>query len=203
MAASKRRCKFDLTQLVAFCTNFERTCSDNNSLAFFDVKKQELDRGWNKLVESYEDYMLGDDDAQKEDIKDDMSLKYEEASDLYQAQKIKIVEKIKSFTAESSQHFKSRSTLKLPACDIQIFEGGYSKWPAFRDMFQAVIGKDQTVAPAQKLYYLRSKVRGEAYQSIKDFDLVDDNFDLAWEKLKNRFENRRKFMQFLQLTTKM
>ena len=62
-------------------------------------------------------------------------------------------------------------------------------------MFQAVIGKDSSIAPAQKLYYLRSKVRGEVYQAIKDFDLVDSNYSLAWEKLKNRFENKRLLVQ--------
>ncbi|XP_065355278.1 uncharacterized protein LOC135949606 [Calliphora vicina] len=195
MAASKRRCKFDLIQLVVFCTNFERTCPVDCSFAFLDVKKQELERRWVKLVESYEEYVLEDEETDGDDHKDEVSLRYEEASDLYQALKTKILEKMKKTTVNENRPTSSRSTLKLPACDIQNFDGGYSKWPAFRDMFQAVIGKDSSVAPAQKLYYLRTKVRGEAYQAIKDFNLVDDNFQLAWEKLKNRFENRRLLVQ--------
>ena len=79
---------------------------------------------------------------------------------MYQTLKTKILEKIKETSVEDKKHTTIKSTLKLPACEIQNFEGGYLRWPAFRHMFKAVIGKDTSVAPAQKLYYLRSKVRG-------------------------------------------
>ena len=141
MSASKRRCKFDLTQLVAFCTNFERTCPIDCSFEFLDVKKQELERRWVKLVTSYEEYVLVGEEPDGEDHKDEVSLRYEEASDLYQTLKTKILEKMKKTSVEHKEPTTIKSTLKLPACEIQNFEGGYARWPAFRDMFQAVIGK--------------------------------------------------------------
>ena len=195
MTASKRRCKFDLKQIESFCASFDRNCPEICSTAFLDVKQQELQRRWEKLTESYEEYMLEDKEQQEEDAKDEVCLRYEGACDLYESTKIKILEKREALTSTGQQQSSFRPTLKLPACEIQNFEGGYSRWPAFRDMFQAVIGKDPSVSPAQKLYYLRSKVRGEAYQAIKDLDLVDENFQLAWNKLKNRFENRRLLVQ--------
>ncbi|XP_075163011.1 uncharacterized protein LOC142235633 [Haematobia irritans] len=88
-----------------------------------------------------------------------------------------------------SQH--SSSTLKLPPCDTPPFEGGYSKWPAFRDIFWAVFGAHPDLSPAQKLFHLRGKTRGEAYQIVSKFDLVDENFQLAWDALKHRYENTR------------
>lgn len=32
----------------------------------------------------------------------------------------------------------SYSCLKVPACDTEVFYGGYEDWPSFRDMFKAV-----------------------------------------------------------------
>ena len=39
--------------------------------------------------------------------------------------------------------------------------------------------------------HLRSKTRGEANQIVKRFDLVDENFNLAWKPLANIFDNSR------------
>ena len=82
------------------------------------------------------------------------------------------------------------NSLKLPPCDTPPFEGGYVQWPAFRDIFWGVFGKHPDITSAQKLYHLRSKTRGEAYQIVKSFELVDENFTLAWKHSRNGIKIR-------------
>lgn len=81
--------------------------------------------------------------------------------------------------------------LQLPPCDTDIFHGGYEEWQSFRDMFTAVYINHPQLSPSQKLYHLRYKTRGQAGQIVKQFPLSDDNFDLAWQALSERYENKR------------
>ncbi|XP_036327416.1 uncharacterized protein LOC118740025 [Rhagoletis pomonella] len=58
-------------------------------------------------------------------------------------------------------------------------------------MFTAVYINHPKLTKAQKLYHLRYKTQGKAAQIVKQFPLSDDNFELAWEALKARYENKR------------
>ncbi|XP_055842517.1 uncharacterized protein LOC129909461 [Episyrphus balteatus] len=58
-------------------------------------------------------------------------------------------------------------------------------------MFTAVYANHPKLCAVQKLYHLRSKTRGEASNIVCKFPLTAGSFDLAWEALKDRFENRR------------
>ncbi len=90
-----------------------------------------------------------------------------------------------------SQEASSGIHLEVPACDTEIFYGGYEEWPSFRDMFTAVYINHPKLSKAQKLYHLRYKTKGQAGVIVKQFALNDDNFNLAWEALKARYENER------------
>ncbi|XP_075167693.1 uncharacterized protein LOC142239813 [Haematobia irritans] len=165
-----------------------------------DVEQAELERRWSKLTVSFEEIMTGEDEALTNEFGGTATTKYEEASLAYRKCKTKIIEMRKrksqlkadeSLKMETSMTQPGFSSLKLPPCDTHPFEGGYSKWPAFRDIFTAVFSNHPELFPAQKLYHLRSKTRGEAYQIVKKFDLVDENFQLAWDALVTRYENPR------------
>ncbi|XP_050338614.1 uncharacterized protein LOC126765058 [Bactrocera neohumeralis] len=89
------------------------------------------------------------------------------------------------------QEASSGIHLEVPACDTETFYGGYEEWPSFRDMFTAVFINHPQLSHAQKLYHLRYKTKGQAGEIVKQFALNDDNFNLAWEALKARYENDR------------
>ncbi|XP_036346477.1 uncharacterized protein LOC118755759 [Rhagoletis pomonella] len=58
-------------------------------------------------------------------------------------------------------------------------------------MFTAVYKQHPQLSQAQKLYYLKLKTRGKAALLIKNYEMNDQNFELAWDALKSRYENRR------------
>ncbi|XP_049318625.1 uncharacterized protein LOC125780372 [Bactrocera dorsalis] len=90
-----------------------------------------------------------------------------------------------------NQEASSGIQLEVPECDTETFYGGYEEWPSFRDMFTAVYINHPQLSKAQKLYHLRYKTKGQAGVIVKQFALNDDNFNLAWEALKARYENQR------------
>lgn len=58
-------------------------------------------------------------------------------------------------------------------------------------MFNAIYTSHPRLTQAQKLYHLRNKTNGEAGGIVKKYALSDQNFSLAWEALKARYENKR------------
>ena len=50
-------------------------------------------------------------------------------------------------------NFTQSQQLRLPTINVPNFEGGYSKWPAFRDLFCGVF---QNLSESQKLSHLHT-----------------------------------------------
>lgn len=188
---------FDHEQLISFCKRFKP--ADNIHGCALKVEEGELERRWTELISSYKKVVTGDElESDSKEMKN-VTTKYEDACRIYTGCKSKIALLIESKqTSKADESLKLNSTMqlgqssvKVPPCDTPPFEGGYSKWPAFRDIFWAVFGTHVELSPAQKLFHLRGKTRGEANQIVSRFDLVDENFQLAWDALKDRYENPR------------
>ncbi|XP_065356169.1 uncharacterized protein LOC135950561 [Calliphora vicina] len=58
-------------------------------------------------------------------------------------------------------------------------------------MFTAVYINHSKLSSVTKLYHLRNKTRGEAGDIVKRYPLSHENFELAWNALKTRYENKR------------
>ncbi|XP_072764025.1 uncharacterized protein [Anoplolepis gracilipes] len=71
------------------------------------------------------------------------------------------------------------------------FSGKYDEWPSFRDLFQSIIGKDDSTAPVEKLHYLKSCLKGEAEVLIRNLPTTEENFARAWQLLTGHYENKR------------
>ncbi|XP_025160504.1 uncharacterized protein LOC112589864 [Harpegnathos saltator] len=71
------------------------------------------------------------------------------------------------------------------------FSGKYLDWPAFRDLFHSVVVSNGAVSDVEKLHYLKTCVRGDAEQLIKNLAITSDNFNRAWAVLTRHYENTR------------
>ncbi|XP_075151078.1 uncharacterized protein LOC142225184 [Haematobia irritans] len=85
----------------------------------------------------------------------------------------------------------STPNLRLPPCDTDIFKGGYSEWPTFRDLFAAIYINNPRLSKVEKLFHLTQKTSGEAREIITNVPLTNEGFDIAWRNLENRYENKR------------
>lgn len=81
-------------------------------------------------------------------------------------------------------------SMKLPKIELPKFDGSYLNWRQFYDLFKQLI-HDQPISPAQKLYYLRANVTGDAHNLIQHFQATDSNYEIAWSTLVERFDNKR------------
>ncbi|XP_075158202.1 uncharacterized protein LOC142231478 [Haematobia irritans] len=188
-------------QVVTYCANFAAIDISEHKLSSLQVDLDDLERRWQSFINVYETEMTIEDRSKTE--QESIHSKFNESIRAYKkckADMLDLIEIEKKHLDKSSQpvvRTESKSpeeigfSLKLPPCDTELFNGGYEKWPCFRDMFTAIYIKHPKLSPAQKLFHLRAKTRGEASQIVKQFSLTDDNFGLAWEALRQRYENKR------------
>lgn len=80
--------------------------------------------------------------------------------------------------------------MKLPKIELPKFDGNYLNWRPFYELFKQLI-HDQPISPAQKLFYLRANVTGDAHSLIQQFQATDANYETAWKTLVERFDNKR------------
>ncbi|XP_049877550.1 uncharacterized protein LOC126374847 [Pectinophora gossypiella] len=79
-----------------------------------------------------------------------------------------------------------------PQLDIPVFIGNYQQWVSFKDLFCEAIHNNPSLSNAQKLQYLKSKLRGEPERLIQHLQISSDNYVGAWEILNNRYENKKR-----------
>lgn len=71
----------------------------------------------------------------------------------------------------------------LPRIQLPTFSGKYEDWPAFRDLFQSLIGKDGSTTKVEKLHYLKTCLKGEAESLVRSLPTTEENFERAWQSL--------------------
>ncbi|XP_073811801.1 uncharacterized protein [Musca autumnalis] len=98
-------------------------------------------------------------------------------------------EKVKVVPSTVSQ--KLSSSVAVPPCDTEVFYGDYASWPSFRDLFTAIYATNKKLSPVEKLYHLFQKTAGEAREINRHIPMTSDGFTLAWDNLRNQYENKR------------
>lgn len=100
--------------------------------------------------------------------------------------------------AKSMQVLEHTSTLSqnmsrnLPRISLPVFAGEVGEWPEFYALFSSLVDGDDTLSTVNKFQYLRTSLRGDALAVISGLALVPENYPLAIEALKSRYQNKRR-----------
>lgn len=82
------------------------------------------------------------------------------------------------------------SVAKLPEIVINPFSGDFSEWNSFYELFENLIIKNSCLSDVQKFVYLKSYLKGEPLALINSLQLSSNNFQVAVNTLKERYQNR-------------
>lgn len=96
----------------------------------------------------------------------------------------------------SRLHDSGGSSYHLPKIQLPTFDGSFDHWESFRDKFRSMIHDDPSLSDLKRLHYLCSCLKGDASKALDDIDIVEANYDLAWNRLISRYENKRKLVTF-------
>lgn len=89
----------------------------------------------------------------------------------------------------------ANTKVKLPTIELPKFNGRYENWLYFYDSFKSIVHDNKELNPVQKLHYLRSCLSDEAAQIIQALETTNQNYEVAWKLLTERFDNRRRIIQ--------
>ena len=80
--------------------------------------------------------------------------------------------------------------MKLSKLDIPKFDGAYSQWTSFVDLFDEAFDSNPSLSSSQKLFYLIGLLTGEAKRLLSAITTTDANYGEARTMLQERYENR-------------
>lgn len=72
------------------------------------------------------------------------------------------------------------------------FDGDFMKWPAFHDSFRHTVYEDVNIRPVRKLQILKAALKGRALKAFGEWMICDNNFEPAWLRLKELFDDQYK-----------
>lgn len=78
--------------------------------------------------------------------------------------------------------------VRLPVMSLPVFEGNPEQWLQFRDGFQGLIDTNVELTDIQRMYYLRSALKGRAAKVIQSLESLAANYTIAL--LKQRFKDK-------------
>ncbi len=86
-----------------------------------------------------------------------------------------------------------QSKVKLPKISLPTFEGSYHTWISFKNRFTNLIHENTSLSNVDKLEYLKSclTVGSEAERTIQRFQMTDQNYAAAWDRLNEKYDNKR------------
>lgn len=85
----------------------------------------------------------------------------------------------------------STSRVKLPELKLPSFSGKFQEWVSFRDTFTSLIHANDTLSCIDKFNYLRTSLSGDALQEVNAIDVTAANYEIAWNALERRFNNKK------------
>lgn len=81
--------------------------------------------------------------------------------------------------------------IKLPTIHLPTFSGSYHDWLEFHDTFNSLIHSDISIPKINKFHYLRAALKDTAASIIQSLDFSSENYDVAWDILCDRYNNKR------------
>ncbi|XP_014216313.1 uncharacterized protein LOC106645067 [Copidosoma floridanum] len=75
----------------------------------------------------------------------------------------------------------------LPRLDLPDFDGSCANWESFRDLFKALVHNREEYPPVVKFQHLRTHVKGDALDLIKNISIVEGNYIRAWNTLLEHY----------------
>lgn len=117
-------------------------------------------------------------------------MNYEEAQSILVRLKAQLKGDLPQQTRQSTTQHSGRQRAALPEIKLPQFSGTYSEWPTYRDLFKSLIIQNEQLSKVEKLQYLKTSITGAAAQLIANIKISEDQFEPAWQKIVDRFDDK-------------
>lgn len=189
------------SRLDRFIENGRKTATIKRTQGFYESRITDLKSLWEEycavdLAINQELLQSKDDNSDylKEDRFGIADLKYSEYIG-------ELVEGLRKFAIPTEQNVVNPLPIhtttvvhqesSLPKITIPKYSGDYDLWRSFHDLFDSLVHKNTKLTAVQKLYHLKSCLTGDAEKLLRHTPITEADYEPAWLKLKERYENKR------------
>ena len=85
---------------------------------------------------------------------------------------------------------KTNTSLQLPKVELPTFHGETGSWSKFINLFEEIVDKNDSLSDTQKFLLLQSHLKDEALSTISGYIIDGNNYKIALECLKKRYDNK-------------
>lgn len=186
-----------------FMINVKKTAEKARNRGFITARTKLLESYWQTYFQTHMD--IGSEISEEEqkitpyfldDVFTQMEIKYAEhlgeLSDMLAALDTTCaIDRKAAAVAPPVQSSSTSLSVPLPRLQLPTFEGVYTQWPEFRDLFACLVNDNQSLTDVQRLQYLKSCCTGEAAAMLSNLPNTSVNFSIAWDTLTSRYQNKR------------
>ena len=162
--------KASLTRIRTFVTRFDPTQQAVSLLEFRQEELPQINRKFDD-VQSQIELLVGEEEAsevERENFEQDYF------AIRSQIQELTSLERPHNSTAVNAS-FAAMSIHRhqLPPIPLPKFSGNIQEWASFFDVFRAMVHNDENYTAAQKFFYLRSCLEGQALELVRSIPVSD------------------------------
>ncbi|XP_065678959.1 uncharacterized protein LOC136093693 [Hydra vulgaris] len=165
---------------------------DENQFSNLNDLKDTLNEKYNKVIQLDEEItlLIEDEDELENEVEPSTEFNL-----VFKNEISKINKELKKFDIKTDcnstfSNFKNK-TVKLPVLKLDNFDGEPEKWTSFIENFECAIDMNNDLSGIQKMTYLRNLLKGSALSSISGLSLSNENYKVALDILKERYENKQ------------
>ncbi|KOB73710.1 Uncharacterized protein OBRU01_10318, partial [Operophtera brumata] len=187
-----KRLKMNIGQFKGRMSRAAKFANEQEQQVLFDpeglrIRMEELYTGLQNYKECILDLMLATGDEEYED--GEIEERYFEVM----ARLKSVLKKAEASTPSEDcrEPVVARQHNKLPQLDIPSFDGkDITEYTAFINIFRAVVDKEESLKPVQKLFYLRKYLKCDPLLLIDGLPLVSESYVQALDLLEKRYDNK-------------
>lgn len=180
-------------------SNFKKSPKERLTVCYIETRIENLEQQWQLFHTTHVKIIS---EIKKPDLISSNYYKnglYDEVEEFFIQFKSELKEQLNNMKMSSETYNVSPGAscsigvrnFKLPEVKIPVFSGNYSEWQTFRDLFMGLIHNNNTLDDAQKLYYLKGYLTGDAELLLRNINVTSDNYKASWAKLEAMYNNKR------------
>ena len=102
-----------------------------------------------------------------------------------------VIQNHESRSVHDQYQLRFRARFELPKLQTPTFHGSFDTWLTFHDSFKSMCHDNPDIPPIQKFHYLKACIKDEAAEVIASLETTGNNYQVAWDLLKTRYDNRK------------
>ncbi|CAG7703279.1 unnamed protein product, partial [Allacma fusca] len=190
LTSRKARLRGALTRMLNYVNNLNENNTDESELKVKLGLTEDYYKNYNNLINEFDEVEVNIDEF-IEKFEDDYVL-IKITIEKFLSKTKKVERQVSSISNNSESGSRS---IKIPKLDIKKYDGNMLNFKEFWSSFASIHESD--LKPEDKFKHLKNLLIGEAENDLKGIPISEDNYEIACNKLKEKYGNEKRTIQLI------